>query len=170
MRLTDGKTTRLRDLWSGQPTVVAFVRQFGCLFCHELVHSLADSAERIVGKGGRLVIVGNGSVEQAAAFFAKKGLPLAGVVVATDPSRESYRAAELERSVVKTVFNEGTRKAYVRARREGFAITGAFGSLGDTFQLGGILVVLPGSHLAYRHASKFAGDNPSMDAVIAALG
>jgi hypothetical protein len=100
----------------------------------------------------------------------KKGLPVAGVVVATGPSRESCRAAELERVVDKTFFHEGARRAYVRARREGFAITGAFGPLGDTFQLGGILVVSPGSRLAFRHASKFAGDNPSMDAVIEALG
>jgi len=170
VQLTDGKTVRLRELWSGQPAVIAFVRQFGCLFCHELVHSLAASAEKIASKRARLVIVGNGSVEQAAKFFLKKGLPVAGVVVATDPTRESYRAAELERGVAKTFFHEGARQAYVRARREGFAITGAFGSLGDTFQLGGILVVSPGSRLVFRHASRFAGDNPSMDEVIAALG
>lgn len=165
--LVSGKTSRLRDLWAGQPTVVAFVRQFGCLFCHELVSALAGAAPEIVQKNARLVIVGNGSVEQAARFFAEKGLPVAGVVVSTDPSRESYRAAELERGVGKTFFNEGSRRAYVRARKEGFAITGVFG---DTFQLGGVLVVRPGTRLAYRHVSKFAGDNPAIEDVIAAIG
>lgn len=165
--LVSSETTRLRDLWAGQPTVVAFIRQFGCLFCHELVSALAGNASRIREKNARLVIVGNGSMAQAQAFFAEKGLPVSGVVVATDPSRESYRAAELERGVVKTFFNAGSRDAYVRARRQGFAITGAFG---DTFQLGGLLVVRPGSHLAYRHVSKFAGDHPAIDDVIAALG
>lgn len=165
--LASGETTRLRDLWAGQPTVVAFVRQFGCLFCHELVSALAGNAERIRARRARLVIVGNGSIEQAQRFFAEKGLPVAGVVVATDPSRESFRAAELERGVVKTFFNAGSRDAYARARRGGFAITGV---AGDTFQLGGILVVHPGSRLTYRHASKFAGDHASIDDVIAALG
>lgn len=165
--LVNHETVRLRDLWSGQPTVIAFIRQFGCLFCHELVSSLAGNAERIRERNARLVLVGNGSMAQAQRFFAEKGLPVTGVVVATDPSRESYRAAELERGVVKTFFNAGSRDAYLRARREGFAITGAFG---DTFQLGGILVVLPGSRLAYRHASKFAGDHPAIDDVIAAIG
>jgi hypothetical protein len=165
--VASGESVRLRDLWSGQPTVVAFIRQFGCLFCHELVSALAGSATRIVEKNARLVIVGNGSIAQARHFFAEKGLPVTGVVVTTDPSRESYRAAELERGVVKTFFNAGSRDAYVRARREGHAITGAFG---DTFQLGGVLVVLPGSRLAYRPASKFAGDHAAIDEVIAALG
>lgn len=165
--LVNGQTSRLRDLWAGQPTVVAFVRQFGCLFCHQLVSALAVAAPHIVERNARLVIVGNGTVEQAARFFAEKGLPVAGVVVTTDPSRESYRAAELERGVGKTFFNEGSRRAYVRARKEGFAITGVFG---DTFQLGGVLVVRPGSRLVYRHVSKFAGDNPAIDDVVAAIG
>jgi hypothetical protein len=70
--LTDGKTVRLRELWAGQPTVIAFVRQFGCLFCHELVHSLAASAAQIMSKRARLVIVGNGSVEQATSQAASR--------------------------------------------------------------------------------------------------
>ena len=88
--------------------------------CHELVSALAGHAEQIRARGARLVIVGNGSMEQAQRFFAEKGLPVAGVVVATDPSRESYRAAELDRGVVKTFFgNIDQRSKRRRAGRGG---------------------------------------------------
>jgi hypothetical protein len=165
--LLTGDRARLRDLWSSRPTVVAFVRQFGCLFCHEMVAGLVGAVPAIRARDAALVVVGNGTLEQARRFYAMKGLPVTGVVVGTDPDRESYRAAELDRGFAKTFANGGSAAAYARARGKGFKIKGVFG---DVFQLGGILVVLPGQRLAFRHVSRFAGDHPDMGQVLGALG
>lgn len=162
----DGSPTRLRDAWGGKTVVHVFVRQFGCLFCHEMVASLIDLAPRVVARGSHVVVVGSGSVEQAARFAAAKGLPREGVSLYTDPSRESFDRAGLARSWTGTFLEKDARRAYVRAREEGFRITGV---AGDVPQLGGAMVVKPPARLAYLHRSRFAGDHPDLDALLAAV-
>ncbi len=95
-----------------------------------------------------------------------KKLPRDGVSVVTDPERESYRAAGLERGIARTL-NSSSIRAYGPARTQGHRVTGLFG---DLTQLGGLLVVKPPAQLAYFHKSRFAGDHPEMADVLAAVG
>lgn len=162
----DGSRTTLRERWRVTTTVTCFVRQFGCLFCHQAVDDLVRSVPKILTRGARVAIVGNGSVEQARRFFAEKKLPRHGVDVLTDPACESYRAAGLEKGFAKTFLNGGSKHAYEAARREGHRITGWFG---DLTQLGGLMLVSPPARLLYLHRSRFAGDHPDLGAVIALL-
>jgi len=113
-----------------------------------------------------VLIVGNGSVEQAKRFFTSKKLPRDGVAVVTDPDRESYRSAGFERGYARTFLHPGSSKAYGSAKTQGHKITGLFG---DLTQLGGLLVVRPPAALAYFHKSRFAGDHPNMSEVVGAL-
>jgi hypothetical protein len=162
----DGGTVRLRELWRGAWTVTSFVRHFGCLFCHQMVDDLVRHVPTILGKGARVVIVGNGSPEQAEHFFAMKGLPREGVSVVTDPGRDSYKAAGFARSIGRAFLNPGSVRAYRSARREGHQVKGLFG---DLTQLGGLMVVEPPARLAYLHRSLFAGDHPDLTEVVAVL-
>jgi peroxiredoxin len=163
----DGRESLLRDYFRYAPTVLSFVRHFGCLFCHQMVHDLIVTVPRIVALGARVVIVGNGNVEQARHFFKAKNLPSANVDVLTDPARTTFRAAELERGYVRTFVNRAAHRAFGRARAQGHTITGLFG---DLTQLGGLLVMKPPVSLVYLHRSQFAGDHPDMDEVVAAVG
>ncbi|HEX4477001.1 MAG TPA: peroxiredoxin-like family protein [Polyangiaceae bacterium] len=162
----EGSTTRIRELWRENTTVTSFVRHFGCLFCHQMVHDLVATVPAILRRGGHVVIVGNGTIEQARYFFSMKQLPRAGVSVVTDPERESYRAAGFERGVVRTLVNPGSARAYANARRHGFRVKGIFG---DLTQLGGLMVVKPPTSLVFFHKSRFAGDHPNMNDVLAAF-
>lgn len=159
----DGKSVRLRETFGGRPTVVALVRQFGCLFCHEIVAELVAASESIERAGGHLVIVGSGSLAQANRFAQHKGIPRPGVTLLTDPERASYEAAQLTRSWIATFLHPSAWEAYGRARGEGHKITGAFG---DTPQLGGIFVVRPPATLVFEHRSRFAGDHPTVDQIV----
>ncbi|MCA9574265.1 MAG: AhpC/TSA family protein [Sandaracinaceae bacterium] len=162
----DGNPVRLRDVFDDRPTVVTLVRQFGCLFCHELVAELIEGADAITRAGGHQVIVGSGSVNQARKFAEHKGLPRPDVTLLTDPERASYDAALVRRSWIATFLHPSAWSAYARARHDGHAITGSFG---DVPQLGGIFVVRPPATLVFEHRSRFAGDNPSLDEVVAAV-
>ncbi len=161
-----GERKRMRDFWVEEPCVNAFVRHFGCLFCHQMVDEVVQAVPELAARGARIVIVGNGTPEQARHFFESKGLPRSGVEVATDPARDTFRAAGFERGVAKTFLNAGSRRAYARARSGGHRITGLFG---DLTQLGGVLVVRPPAMPMYLHRSRFAGDHPDMREVMAAL-
>jgi peroxiredoxin len=159
----DGAQLRLREAARGHPTVIAFVRQFGCLFCHELVSSVIDVSQRIHAGGGRVVLVGSGTVEQARRFAHAKQLERTGIVLTTDPSRGAFDAAELLRGYRVTFLHRGARRAYVRAERKGFSIDGI---AGDVAQQGGVFVIDAGGHLVYAHRSRFAGDHPDLDEVV----
>jgi hypothetical protein len=158
----DGRVYRMRDLWRDTPSVTTFVRHFGCLFCHQMVNDLILYIPRIVERHARIVIVGNGTLEQARHFFSERRLPRGGVDVVTDPRRESYGAAGLGRGLLKT-FNRSSATAYGAARSHGHRVTGLFG---DLTQLGGLFVIKPPATLAYAHRSRFAGDHPDMDDVL----
>jgi hypothetical protein len=162
----DGKTHRLRELWRGGTALTTFIRHYGCLFCHQMVSELVTSVPRILESGARIVIVGNGTLEQARHFFSVKHLPRDGVDVVTDPRRESYDAAGLERGFVRTFLHPGAAGAYKSARSQGHRVTGL---LGDLTQLGGLFIVKPPGVLVFAHKSRYAGDHPDMKEVLARL-
>jgi peroxiredoxin len=158
----DGKVHRLRNLWGSVPSVTTFVRHFGCLFCHQMVADLVTRVPEILDRGARVVIIGNGTLEQARHFFSERKLPRSGVDVVTDPRRESFAAAGLERGIFRT-FNGRAVTAYGAARAHGHRVTGLFG---DLTQLGGLFVIRPPATLVYAHRSRFAGDHPEMTDVL----
>jgi len=165
--LLDGTSSRFKALVHDRPVVVAFVRHFGCLFCHEAVADVVAAIPRILARGARVIIVGNGSLNQARHFFQDKGLPMEGVTVVTDPDRETYNAMALNRSLASVFASPQAARAYKRARASGHRINGWFG---DLTQLGGTVVIKPPGHATFFHRSKYAGDHADMNAVVAALG
>ena len=103
----DGKPVRLRDAFGERATVLALVRQFGCLCCHEFVAEIVAAAGRFEERGAHVIIVGCGTVEQAAKFGKHKGRPRSGVALLSDPERTSFEAGQLPRSWVSTFFHSG---------------------------------------------------------------
>jgi hypothetical protein len=162
----EGKRIRLRELWNEGAVVTTFLRQFGCLFCHRAIAELVAIIPDVIARGGRLVFVGNGSINQAKRFYAEKKLPRDGCTVVTDPERESFRAAEMKRGFAKTFLNGGSIAAYRDARADGHRITGLFG---DLTQLGGAMVTRPPARLVMLHRSRFAGDHADTKEILAAL-
>ncbi len=128
-----------------------------------LTRHLAVEIEIAVGEP--LVLVGIGSLDRASRFARAKNLPRDGVSIYADPTRASFEAASLVRGT-RHVFNTASVRAYLRAKGEGFRITGVSG---DVSQLGGLLVVEPPARLRYLHRSAFTGDHPSTEQILGAL-
>ena len=162
----DGSTVMLRDWWRSAPTVNVFMRQFGCLFCHQQVDQVLGALGRIRSSGAELIIVGCGTTEQARGFYERKQLPRPGVHVLTNPDRSAYQAAEMKRSFSATFASVGSAGAYLKARGQGYRIRGAFG---DVNQLGGTLVVMPPANPLLVYRSTHAGDHPDVDEVVGLL-
>jgi hypothetical protein len=120
--------------------------------------------DAIHARGGELFFVGNGAGHFASAFVEDVGIT---TPVYVDPSRASYRALGMKRSLLSTLLSPRTLRHALRALRSGFR---QGRTQGDPWQLGGVLVVRPGGAVAFRYLSEEAGDHPPVEDVVAAVG
>ena len=158
----EGAEVRVETLHAQAPAVLVFVRHFGCLFCKQQVGELAARREDFQNRGAKLVVIGNGTVEQARGFAERYAQ---GMTVLTDPTREAFCAAGMKRGVA-TAVSFGVIKRAVQAVAHGYLQTSV---LGDALQQGGVLVLDRDGRELYRFVSDEAGQHPPLDDVLAAL-
>lgn len=132
------------------------------MFCKEQVAQLRRETDVIHARGAGLAIVGNGDRRSAQGFVRSTGLTTPLYV---DTSLATYRALGLRRDVGATLNPAALTNAW-RALRAGFRQTSV---QGDPWQMGGVLVVVPGGRVVYRYLSSAAGDHPPVADVLAAL-
>jgi hypothetical protein len=125
---------------------------------------LREIEPELAKKGAAIVPIGNGGASFIRGFREKTGL--AGPVY-TDPSRKTFEAAALVRTV-RNFLHPASLVASVRAAAKGF-LPGTQVK-GDALQLGGVLVVRPGGRVAFHYASRHVGDHPSNEEILAAVG
>jgi len=123
---------------------------------------LRDALPRIRAAGAELVVVGNGTLEQARAF-AREFAP--DITVLTDPERRTYRVVGARRSPLSILDPRTLINAW-RARTQGFTQKEV---LGDGLQLGGVFVVRPDGSVPFHHLSAVPGDHPDPERVLSAL-
>lgn len=118
--------------------------------------------DRIHAAGGELVIVGNGTPQQAQWFVEDFNIE---TPVFTDPEKRSYQVVGARHGMLSSV-NPASILAGLKARRQGFKQTE---TRGDAVQQGGVFVVTPGGRMPYRFLSGFAGDHPDPEDAVRAL-
>jgi peroxiredoxin len=91
---TEGKPVVLSSFWKKQTLVLAFTRHFGCPQCKEMVDELHTVRPELEARGLSLVIVTQGTPEQARAFCAERA---PGATCLADPNRHAYTAYGLGR-------------------------------------------------------------------------
>jgi|BEDMetMinimDraft_2_1075160.scaffolds.fasta_scaffold04855_1 hypothetical protein len=132
------------------------------MYCRQQVAQLRQRLHDIRARNADLVVIGNGSMEQAKTF---KNEYAPEIDVYTDPSRKTYRTLGMKRSVMATI-GPMTWKNAINAIRQGFR-QGAL--QGDPWQLGGIMVTDPSGEVLYKYLSKVAGDHPDPMEIISKL-
>jgi AhpC/TSA antioxidant enzyme len=120
---------------------------------------LSAFVPRIHAAGGELLILGNGTPEQAAWFVEDYKVE---TPVVTDPQLRSHAIVGARRA---NLFDPRPAIAGLRAMRHGFRQTKTMGSAG---QLGGVFVI-EGGRMPYRYLSAFAGDHPEPEDAVRAL-
>lgn len=161
----DGRPVRLRDLWRDGPAVIVWLRQFGCPFCRAYSVELNRMRDRFTAAGARIVLVGQGTPEDAARFrrHVRIGLP-----VLTDRDRVTYlwagtKLATLDELIGPLVFGRGL----LRMARQGVFIGR---NTADEAQLGGSIVVTRNGRVSFSHISTDASDVASPAELLAAIG
>ncbi len=159
---TDGEPIIVSSLWSNRTLVLAFIRQYGCLFCRQQVAELMEKREAIEEAGGTIVLIGCGEPEEAKDFQSRLNLTFE---LYTDPGLGTFDAAGLKRGVL-TALKRGSWKAGRAAWRSGFRQTKTAGNI---WQQGGMFVLDSRGRKFFEHVSEWAGDHPDLDNVIEAL-
>ena len=120
---------------------------------------MRDYLPRIHAAGAELVIIGNGTAEQAGWFVDEYAIT---TPLYTDPSLSVHRAVGARRG------GGGLRmiRNVLRALRKGHFQTRV---IGDPQQHGGVFVVTPQGEFAYSYVSEVAGDHPDPEDVVQAL-
>ncbi|MDQ0575842.1 peroxiredoxin-like family protein [Agromyces albus] len=86
---SSGAPRRLSEFWAAGPALVMFWRHFGCSCGMDRAHRLVEELDDYHAAGLRVVIVGQGEPERAAAYASKHGIT---VPLLVDPSADVYRA------------------------------------------------------------------------------
>ena len=111
-----------------------------------------------------LVLIGQGTPRQAAAFRRRQGIQLP---ILADEELASYRAAGAKVAGVRDLLNPMVvAKGAMTSVREKTIQTR---TQGDAAQLGGTLVIAPDGRITWAHMSTDAGDNASPEEILAAV-
>lgn len=142
----------LGTLVAGEPTLLVFLRHFGCIFCKEMVADLrAASADN--PDYPPILFVNHGEFDFAEPFFAAVW-PEARCIV--DCERTLYAAFGVERMGKLAALNPQIIACGVRAAGKGHMQTAA---KGDPQQMPGLFLV-HGAQVLWQHDFKHAGDHP----------
>jgi peroxiredoxin len=155
----------LSDYWQAEPAVVVFLRYFGCPFCQSQVVRLRDERERFQEAGGWIVLIGQGTPSDAAAFTQRMNQPFECLV---DPDRSAYRAYGLPRARPAQVVGPRTALPFLRAnlKRE----TLQRGLQGGKFmQMPGTFVVDTEGLIRMAHRNRHVADTPPNQRILDVL-
>jgi hypothetical protein len=151
-RAQTGET--LRELTTGRPVLLVFLRHFGCTFCREAVDEISKKRTTLESGGTRLAFVHLGTEEKANAFFTPYGLQDAPRFA--DPDGKLYEAFGLARAEWRQYLNQESILRMLVAW-----LNGNFVGLpaGDVQRMPGAFLVKDGEiRKSFRH--KLVSDRP----------
>jgi peroxiredoxin len=150
-----GARVPLDAFWKDRACVVLLLRHFGCIGCAQQVTELSPRLDEIDRAGVHVVLVGNGTPDQMAAFRERHALADKKVDLVTDPDLNAYRALQLERSIWSTI---GPRSMLEHLRLWGTGLRG-HRVAGDVTQQGGAILVDGAGIVRLTRRSHSIGDH-----------
>lgn len=142
----------LRAQLGDEPTLLVFLRHFGCSFCKETVSDLRAAAEAVPGYPA-VLFFSQGSPREARAFL-RTYWP--GVRVVCDPDLAFYEAFGIGRGGLLEMFGPRALGAMRRAKTKGHDVGERSG---DIWRMPGLFLVR-GARVLWSHDFRHAGDHP----------
>lgn len=161
----DGRPVRFRDLWRDGPAVIVWLRQFGCPFCRAYAVQLNRSQPRFAAAGARLILVGQGTPDDAAQFRQRFRIELP---VLADADRVTYLWAGTKIATLDELIGPLVAGRALLAMARERVVIGH--NTADEAQLGGSIVVRPDGAIGFAHISRDASDMAGPDELFAAVG
>lgn len=160
----DGKPVLLSSFWEKKTLILAFTRHFGCPQCKEMVDNLVLASPDIDQKNLGLVIVTQGTPEEAKAFCSERA---PGVVCLADPERKAYQAYGLERANVwQSFLSLNVWRSNRRLKRERGWSTDLPPQGQDALQMAGTFIVAPDGRIRLPYYYDDIADHPPVDLLL----
>ena len=148
---------RLRDQLDARPTLLVFLRHFGCLFCRETVAELRAVSERDREFPPVLFFTQGSGIELRA--FLRRDWPAARAIA--DPEQRFYAAFGVDRMSPFGMLRPALWSAQRRAQQKGFD---RGERSGDVWRMPGVFLVR-GAQVLWSHEFRHAGDHPEWDRI-----
>jgi len=159
------RETALSDYWRREPSVVVFLRYFGCPFCQSQVVRLRDEQRLFDEVGAGVVLIGQGRPEDAREFTERMRQPFECLV---DPNRAAYRAFGLSTAKPSQVFGPPVALSFLRANVRGETMPrGLHG--GQFMQMSGTFVIATGGVVQMAHRNRHVADTPRNQQILEVL-
>ena len=152
----------LMQLTNQKPVFLIFLRHFGCVFCKEALHDLAEKKNIFDAKGIKMVFVHMAEEKVANEYFKNYGLT--GVAHISDLSCNYYSAFGITKGTFSQLYGLRTWIRGFSAKRAGFELEMA-SSLGDSTQMPGIFLIRFGK-IIETFIHKNASDRPDYEKLI----
>jgi peroxiredoxin len=161
---THGSPVQLESRWANGPTLVSFLRHFGCIHCRARLSVLEKHRDEIQAAGLRLVTLALGEPKHAQRYCGKLAPHLD--CFASD-NNEGYYAWGLRQGTTAEFMEHGmdVMKASLKALASGH-IQGM--ATGDAHMLPGTFIVDTDGVIRYAYYSAYAGDDPTIETLVSA--
>jgi hypothetical protein len=147
----------LRAEIGNAPTLLVFLRHFGCIFCRELAKDLKTQVEAKPNYPSVMFFY-QGQPQEGAAFFDAIW-PTARAV--SDVPKVYYDAFGIDRGGLKQMFGPAVWACGVRAALKGNFIGW---KTGDPWTMPGMFLV-QGTQIVWNHDFRHAGDHPDLSRI-----
>lgn len=161
-----GRETILASLWASGPTLLVFLRHFGCACCSEQITELAPRLEELHQLGIRIVFIGSSAPPLIDRVVERFALSDKKVEIVTDPGLAAFKAAGLRRSFWAAY---GPLAIWDMIRAIGHGHITRPGE-GDALQQGGALLIDADGILVWYHRNLSKGGHaPGVEIIDAAM-
>lgn len=166
----DGVPVRLSDLWPSGPTLLLFLRHYGCSCLAERWDGLREDLPEIDAAGAQVVAIGQGEPERTAAMVERRGYPFR---VLSDPDREAYQAYGLLQGTPPQLIHdfawrpgdlETAERVFLRPRRGTERAV-----VDDPWQLPGEFVIDREGVIVLAHRYQYCEDFPPRTVLLGAV-
>ena len=160
----NGNPVLLSSFWKKQVLILAFTRHFGCPQCKEMVDQLVTVSPDFKEKNLGLVIVTQGTPEEAKAFCSERA---PGVTCLADPERKAYQAYGLERANLwQSFLSLNVWRSNRRLKQERGWNTDLPPKGQDALQMAGTFVIAPDGRIRLPYYYDDIADHPSVDLLL----
>jgi peroxiredoxin len=153
-----GRNIKLSELVGDQKTALLFLRYEGCTLCRFDMLLLKDDYQKIMGTGGKVLVVLQSDPDRLKNEISKDFYPYN---IICDPDQKLYKELEIIPAIsMEAMIGPGTMEKIRQVEASGLT----HGSYeGEELQLPAIFIVDNDLKILYEHYSEYITDLPDMD-------